>query len=755
MAITKKRTYNFEKLDVTARATTAINPGQTTPSVTILNLRNVIGAGNKEEPEAESLEYGQIAINVSSNKEKIFFRNDTNKLAVFEPSKKVLDEALSGDAKLQGQIDIINGDENTEGSFAHADKVLEDKLTPIINSKVQSVTGIRGVKATSDIGQNVTVEGVIHINDKILSIDNSGFTSTLSLSYDWDNGIMSLIGKDPNNPISQFRIQVGEKLLSVESYIGTGSESPIPLTNGNIYLKFSFGNEDGVHDIVYGDLTPLIPVYQGLNNNGIQVTVNKEDNLNYTVEASLHIAPDNTEEGIKNITRLTENGLFTGNKFDAGNYSADARDNEYKFQVLRNNNQDIAPLPSSLLDGEIAINTFHGKEKIYFKNSSGNTLAVFDTTQNILSVVDEKILTEISKLTDPNITSSLQYQINYEIARAEAVEKEINDELDIINGDDNTEGSFRHVIKIVQEQLAAEIDSITASTATNIIGQSNQNIIVNVHNQETQKIIEVILSISRNTGNAITSLSDGIFVQDLSPRLTTVENNLTQLEEEVSNINTGYEAEISEIRGDISNVNNEITSIKNNVSGLTTNVTNIQGDINDIKENITNLETKVSGNTNDITDLKNDISEINDKINIINGDENTNGSFQHADQQLKEELTQAINDATAGMTVNLKGGNTQSIQTTVTNNASGTTIQSSLIVSPTQGNALKSNSNGVFVEDLNPTISQKETELKQYTDDKVTTLQNTITQILTRLGNVESELEGVNAMADILLQDSL
>ena len=755
MTITKKRTYNFEKLDVTARATTAINPGQTTPSVTILNLRNVIGAGNKEEPEAESLEYGQIAINVSSNKEKIFFRNDTNKLAVFEPSKKVLDEALSGDTKLQDQIDIINGDENTEGSFTHADKVLEDKLTPIINSKVQSVTGIRGVKATTDTAQNVTVEGVIHINDKILSIDNSGFTSTLSLTYDWDNGIMSLIGKDPNNPISQFRIQVGEKLLSVESYIGTGSESPIPLTNGNIYLKFSFGNEDGVNDIVYGDLTPLISVYQGLNNNGIQVTVNKEDNLNYTVEASLHIAPDNTEEGIKNITRLTENGLFTGNKFDAGNYSADARDNEYKFQVLRNNNQDIAPLPSSLLDGEIAINTFQGKEKIYFKNSSGNTLAVFDTTQNILSVVDEKILTEISKLTDPNLTSSLQYQINYEIARAEAVEKEINDELDIINGDDNTEGSFRHVIKIVQEQLAAEIDSITASTATNIIGQSNQNIIVNVHNQETQKIIEVILSISRNTGNAITSLSDGIFVQDLSPRLTTVENNLTQLEEKVTNINTGYEAEISEIRGDISNVNNEITSIKNNVSGLTTNVTNIQGDINDIKEDITNLETKVSGNTNDITDLRNDISEINDKINIINGDENTNGSFQHADQQLKEELTQAINDATAGMTVNLKGGNTQSIQTTVTNNTSGTTIQSSLIVSPTQGNALKSNPDGVFVEDLNPTITQKETELKQYTDDKISTLQTTITQILTRLGNVESELEGVNAMADILLQDSL
>lgn len=53
---------------------------------------------------------------------------------------------------LQDQIDIINGGDNVNGSFAHADKVLEDKLTPLVNNKVQQINAGKGIKVTESVG---------------------------------------------------------------------------------------------------------------------------------------------------------------------------------------------------------------------------------------------------------------------------------------------------------------------------------------------------------------------------------------------------------------------------------------------------------------------------------------------------------------------------------------------------------------------------------------------------------------------------
>lgn len=222
-------------------------------------------------PSLDTLDEGMIAINNRKEKEKIYIRGEvdidgTAKIVEFDPTSnimKMVDEKIKNTdiGGLQDQIDIINGSSSVDGSFEHADKVLEDKLTPVINDKIESVNAGKGIKVTESVSNNsksVLIETIVKSNDLVLSIDNvSGITSTIKMSI--SGNTISLLGRND---------------MVISSIVVPG-------------MNLTFTSTDGI------DLT---------NNNG-------------DVTANLKV-----DHNTDNRLTLGNNGLFSSRIINCGNY---------------------------------------------------------------------------------------------------------------------------------------------------------------------------------------------------------------------------------------------------------------------------------------------------------------------------------------------------------------------------------------------------------------------------------------------------
>ena len=67
-----------------------------------------------------------------------------------------------------------------------------------------------------------------------------------------------------------------------------------------------------------------------------------------------------------------------------------ATEKNYRYQHLLSNVEDKAPTPAQILDGEIAVNTFAGSEKMFIKNASGNIVS-FSSDNAIGTMISDSI----------------------------------------------------------------------------------------------------------------------------------------------------------------------------------------------------------------------------------------------------------------------------------------------------------------------------------------------------------------------------
>lgn len=79
----------------------------------------------------------------------------------------------------------------------------ENELDADIKNRIKSITGSNGINATTDINKNVTLSGKIKSGDKILSVDNNGFSSTLGMSISGKTISLTGIG---NSEISKITV---------------------------------------------------------------------------------------------------------------------------------------------------------------------------------------------------------------------------------------------------------------------------------------------------------------------------------------------------------------------------------------------------------------------------------------------------------------------------------------------------------------------------------------------------------------------
>lgn len=117
----------------------ALTTGSTNPAVTILNLRNVPEA---DTPNPEDMEYGQVAINFNPGNERLFIKNRNDEIVSFGSTESLNAKLEEIQKTLQDQIDIINADKSVEGSFAYADKILEDSLRDEFLKEIEKITGV-------------------------------------------------------------------------------------------------------------------------------------------------------------------------------------------------------------------------------------------------------------------------------------------------------------------------------------------------------------------------------------------------------------------------------------------------------------------------------------------------------------------------------------------------------------------------------------------------------------------------------------
>lgn len=157
------------------------------------------------KPPISILDDGVIAINNRKNKEKIYFKSEDNENIVeFDPTSTIMamvDEKIENTdiGHLQEQIDIINGGDNVEGSFEHADKLVKEELTNKINNKVEEVVGSSSIRVnTETVGNSskvITIESIIDKNDLVLYVDDvKGITATVKLEL--SGNTVSLIGRN-------------------------------------------------------------------------------------------------------------------------------------------------------------------------------------------------------------------------------------------------------------------------------------------------------------------------------------------------------------------------------------------------------------------------------------------------------------------------------------------------------------------------------------------------------------------------------
>jgi hypothetical protein len=215
-------------------------------------------------------------------------------------------------------------------------------------------------------------------------------------------------------------------------------------------------------------------------------------------------------------------------------------------------------VPSELLDGEIAVNRFAGKEKLFIKNSSG---------QIISFIPEHDVTTLISNLTEQ--LAELSSSTIDEIARAQSAETVLQEEIDIVSAHTTT-------LAIACAEDFKELSG-SLKTLTIAIGEDFDEFEYNI-NQLSSSTKQIESSVSGIVGDNIRELSASVITLSSSTE---------------------------DIAGDLHDEVTRATNVDNTLSG---NVTTLSGNVITLSGNVTtlsgNLDTLAIAATEDIDELQ-------------------------------------------------------------------------------------------------------------------------------------------------------
>lgn len=160
-----------------------------------VNTDAIVDETNRAENEEKRIE-GKFDELVSDNATELQAEINRAKAA-----ESVLDKKISDETTRATTAEGLNSDAITTEVTRATTK--ENELDAAIKTKISSVSTNNGLTSTTDANKNVTVSGKVKLSDKILSVDNNGFASTLGMAISGKTITLTGVG---NNEISKITI---------------------------------------------------------------------------------------------------------------------------------------------------------------------------------------------------------------------------------------------------------------------------------------------------------------------------------------------------------------------------------------------------------------------------------------------------------------------------------------------------------------------------------------------------------------------
>ncbi|MFA9439331.1 YadA-like family protein, partial [Uliginosibacterium sp. sgz301328] len=268
------------------------------------------------------------------------------------------------------------------------------------------------------------------------------------------------------------------------------------------------------------------------------------------------------------------------------------------------------------------------------------------------------------------------------------------------------------------------------------------------------------------SGQKITNVADGTAATDAVNygQLTSVDNKVSTLDGKVSNLDTrvsGVETGVSTLNtnvasldGRVSGVEETVGSLDTRVSGvetgvstLNTNVASLDGRVSGVEETVGSLDTRVSGVETGVSTLNTNVASLDTKVGSIDTRVTTlEGGWNI---QANGGATDAIK---AGDTLNIADGT----NTTVDYNAATNELKVSVVDAPTFAGKVTANgfdASGQKIENVKAgTPDGDAVNFAQLTsvDNKVSTLDGKVSNLDTRVSGVETGVSTLNTQVGSL-----
>lgn len=111
----------------------------------------------------------------------------------------------------------------------------------------------------------------------------------------------------------------------------------------------------------------------------------------------------------------------------------------------------------------------------------------------------------------------------------------------------------------------------------------------------------------------IDNIPEATEVVQVVEQVTNITNNITTIEESITNITQ----DITEVTENITTVENKVTTIEENVTNLTESITTVEGSVTTINENITTIEGNITTVENTLATVESNVATIESNISTL------------------------------------------------------------------------------------------------------------------------------------------
>lgn len=291
----------------------------------------------------------------------------------------------------------------------------------------------------------------------------------------------------------------------------------------------------------------------------------------------------------KNILADENNNLLLFQEGSDG-YTSSGYQNVY---VSSQNESEYTHTLSPLVSGIIC----------YLCEADSVTNILDQQTVTVLTVADDikPIITEITT------TMSGVFQ------KVDAVEKSITDKVwqsDIttqINNYDNT------TVKIIRDQITEQEQTITGIQTT--VSDVESTLTTKADGTVVQELSEKVSQVEQDAEGFRQTVENNYATNDdLSENSQTLRSEFNQTAKEINQTVTDLSGNVSDIEQTIGGITQRVTDAEGNISSLEqtsqnlqTQIENAQGDISNIQQTATSLQSQITNNKNDISQLEQDV----------------------------------------------------------------------------------------------------------------------------------------------------